>query len=255
MKWIQKLFGSQAAEPGKEPAGTRGSTGPETAKDHYQLGWKYHEKNRLEEAAEEYRKALLLDPNFALVRSNLGMVYKLQGKMDDAIREWEETLNRGVSNTVVRMNTQDWLKEAKALREERLKPIADVDGALKSYLAELGQASDRWYIAYEAITRLGTPAIGPLIQAIESENDLLRSRAIDLLGKIGDKSAIPALEKASKLGEQDFRRITGLSGKSRIVNMGGTQIEVSVSGLLDDYHRYAKEALKQIKKRPNLSST
>ncbi|MCJ7583537.1 MAG: hypothetical protein MUO30_02020 [Anaerolineales bacterium] len=66
---------------------------------------------------------------------------------------------------------------------------------------------------------------------------------------MGDKSAIPALEKASKLGEPDFRRITGLSGKSRIVNMGGTQIDVPVSGLLDDYHRYAKEALKQIKKR------
>lgn len=249
MKWIQKLFGFQAAEPSREPTETRRSTGPETAKEHYQLGWKFHEKNKLDEAAEEYRKALLLDPSFALVRSNLGMVYKQKGKMDDAIREWEETLNRGVRNAVVRMNTQDWLKDAKALRDERLKPIADVDGALKSYLEELGQASGRWHVAYEAITRLGTPAIAPLVQALESENDLLRSRAIDLLAKMGDKSAIPALEKASKLGEQDFRRITGLSGKSRIVNMGGTQIEVPVSGLLDDYHRYAKETLKQIKKR------
>lgn len=249
MKWIQKLFGFQAAEPSREPTETRRSTGPETAKEHYQLGWKFHEKNKLDEAAEEYRKALLLDPSFALVRSNLGMVYKQKGKMDDAIREWEETLNRGVSNAVVRMNTQDWLKDAKALRDERLKPIADVDGALKSYLEELGQASGRWHVAYEAITRLGTPAIAPLVQALESENDLLRSRAIDLLGKMGDKSAIPALEKASKLGEQDFRRITGLSGKSRLVNMGGTQIDVPVSGLLDDYHRYAKETLKQIKKR------
>jgi tetratricopeptide (TPR) repeat protein len=249
MKWIQKLFGFQAAEPSREPTETRRSTGPETAKEHYQLGWKFHEKNKLDEAAEEYRKALLLDPSFALVRSNLGMVYRQQGKMDDAIREWEETLNRGVRNAVVRMNTQDWLKDAKALRDERLKPISDVDGALKSYLEELGQASGRWHVAYEAITRLGTPAIAPLVQALESENDLLRSRAIDLLGKMGDKSAIPALEKASKLGEQDFRRITGLSGKSRIVNMGGTQIEVPVSGLLDDYHRYAKETLKQIKKR------
>jgi Flp pilus assembly protein TadD len=88
MKWIHKLLGSQAPEPRKELAGTRESTGPVTAKEHYQLGWKYHEKDRLDEAAEEYRKALLLDPGFALVRSNLGMVYKQQGKMDDAIREW-----------------------------------------------------------------------------------------------------------------------------------------------------------------------
>lgn len=249
MKWINKLFGSQAPESRKEPAETRGSTGPATAKEHYQLGWKYHEKDRLDEAAEEYRKALLIDPGFALARSHLAMVYKLQGKMDDAIREWEETLNRGVSNSVVRMNAQDWLKEAKALRDERLKPITDVDGALKSYLEELGQASDRWYIAYEALTRLGTPAIGPLIQAIESENDLLRSRSIDLLGKIGDKSAIPVLKKASKLGMQDFRQMTGLSGKSRMVKMGGTQIEVPISRMLDSYHSYAKEAIKQIKKR------
>lgn len=245
MKWINKLFGSQD-RGSRKAAGAAGE--PATAKEHWKLGWSYHEKNKLDEAAEEYRKALDTDPDFALARSNLGMVYKIQGKMDDAIREWEVTLNRGATS-VVRMNTEDWLKEAKGLREVQSKPVAEIESQMKAYLDELGQASDRWNIAYEAIARVGKPAIGPLIQATESENDLLRDRSINLLGKIGDRSAIPALEKAAKLSEQDFRRITGITGKGRMVKMGGAQFEVALSDMLNEYHRYAKDALKEIKRR------
>jgi len=134
MKWINRLFGSQD-KGSKKPAGAAGE--PTTAKEHCQLGWSYHEKNKLDEAAEEYRKALEIDPDFALARSNLGMVYKIQGKMDDAIREWEETLNRGATS-VVRMNAEDWLKEAKGLREVQLKPVVEIESEMKAYLDEMG---------------------------------------------------------------------------------------------------------------------
>ena len=221
----------------------------DTAKDHYQKGWAFHEKNRLEEAAEEYRKALEIDPDFSLVRSNLGMVYKLQKKMDDAIREWEETLSRGVENTIVRLNTEDWLKEAKALREERLKIITDHDSAVKSYMEELGKASDKWFIAYDALARIGSPAVDSLIENLVNENDLLRNRSIDLLAKIGDKRAIEPLKRASKINEQDFRSITKITGKGRTVNIGGMSIEISLVDMLKEYRNLANNAVKQIKKK------
>jgi tetratricopeptide (TPR) repeat protein len=246
MKWINRLFGSkEPASKGSSPVGNL-PTNPETAKEFYKFGYQHHQENRLEEAVQAYRQAVQLDPNFALVRSNLGMVYKLQGKLEDAIREWQETLDRGGANTVVRMNTEDWLRDARASLAENAKPIAEVEASLKSYLDELGRASSGWHIASQALARLGAPAVGALIQAVESENDLLRSRSIDLLGRIGDKRALPVLEKAARMNEQDFRKMTGLEGRSRSVSMGGTQIEVSVTSLLDEYHHFAREALKKI---------
>ena len=221
----------------------------ESAQEYTNKGWQYHEKEMLDEAAEEYHKALQIDPDYSLARSNLGMVYKQQGKLDDVIREWEETLRRGVSRVGVRMNTEDWLNEAKALRDERQKPIENEDSAVMSYLEELGKASDKWFVAYDALARMGAPAVEPLIAALKNENDLLRNRAIDLLAKIGDQRAITALEEAAKISEQDFRTITKLTGKSRIVQMGSMQIEVAVSNMLKEYRHAAKDAIKRIKKQ------
>lgn len=245
MKWIDKLLGKKSKEFHDSVSV---SAGPETAKNHYQLGWGFHEKEKFDQAITEYKKALQIDPDYALARSNLGMAYKQQGKLDEAIKEWEDTLLRGATS-VVRMNTEDWLKEAKALRDMQSKPVVEVEGELKSNLEELGKASDSWYVAYKAIERVGSSAIPALIQSVESENDLLRSRSIDLLGKIGDKSAIPVLEKAAKLSEQDFRKITGITSSGRQVKMGGAQFEVSIKDMLDEYHRYARDAIKNIKKR------
>ena len=169
--------------------------------------------------------------------------------MEDAIREWQETLDRGTANTMVRMNTEDWLKEARALASVKAKPISEIESSLNSYLEELGRAGSDWNVAYQSIARLGTPAIPALIRAVESGNDLLRSSSIDLLGKIGDKNALPVLEKAARMSEADFRRMTGITGKGRQVMMGGTQIEVSLKEDLDSYHSYAKGAIQNIKKR------
>lgn len=220
-----------------------------TAQEHFQNGWAFDEKGKFDEAAEEYRKALHINPDYSLARSNLGMIYKKQGKQDDAIREWEEAINRGIREVVVRMNTEDWLNEAKALRDERLKPIDDVDGAVKSYLEELGKASDKWFVAYDALARIGVPAVDPLIDGLKSENDLLRNRSIDLLAKIGDKRAIAPLEKAAKINEKDFRSITKITGKSRITNIEGMQIKIAFSKVLEEYQRLAQEAINKIKKQ------
>ncbi|MBA7484660.1 hypothetical protein ES707_20190 [subsurface metagenome] len=214
-----------------------------SAEERTRLGIKYWEQGKLDEAIKEYQEALRIDPNFALARSNLGVVYDKQGRLDDAVREWEKTLRRGVTNYVVRRNTEDWLKEARALRDERKKQqIGDVDNAVSSYMFELGQASDKWFVAYDALERIGPPAVDALIQAIESDNSLLRLRAMDLLGKIGDKRAIEALTKASNISEEDFRRMG-----TKPTKVAGMVIEVPLSDLLEEYRENAKKVLEKIK--------
>src|SRR5687768_11293510 len=70
---------------------------------------------------------------------------------------------------------------------------AELKAQVSSNLEELGKAKyPDWFIAYEALEKIGSPAVPALIRAIESDNSLLRGRALDLLGKIKDKSAIPA---------------------------------------------------------------
>jgi HEAT repeat protein len=121
-------------------------------------------------------------------------------------------------------------------------------------MEELGQASERWNIAYEALARVGTPAIEPLIDAIQSENDLLRHRSISLLGEIGDERALAPLESASTIEEQDFRRIAQLPGRTRTINCGGMRIEVSVADELQEYRRDASNALKRITEKCTLQN-
>lgn len=238
MKIFDKLFGGSEKKPDQM-----------TAEHHTKLGYEHWKKGRVNEAIREYQEALRIDPNFALARSNLGFTYNEQGRLDDAIREWEETLRRGVPNVIIRGNTEDWLEKAKALRDERAKQIEDVDSAVSSYIKELGQASTTWPVAYDALKRIGAPATDALVKAIESDNSLLRGRAMDLLGKIGDQRAIEPLTKASKISEEEFRRITGIKGATQTFMMGSVKIEVSLTDMLKEHRENAKTALKEIKKR------
>jgi len=238
MKMFNKLFGGSEKKPDQM-----------TAEYHTKLGYEHWKKGKANEAIMEYQEALRIDPNFALARSNLGFTYNEQGRLDDAIREWEETLRRGVPNVIIRGNTEDWLKKAKALRDERAKQIEDVDSAVSSYIKQLGQASTTWPVAHDALKRIGAPATGALTKAIESDNSLLRARSMDLLGKIGDQRAIEPLTKASKITEEEFRRITGITGATQTIMMGSTKIEVPLTDMLKEHREYAKTALKEIKKR------
>jgi Tfp pilus assembly protein PilF len=63
-----------------------------SARKHYQLGRYYQGQNRLEQAAQSYRKALEADIRYVDARSALGAVYASQGKFDEAISEFEAAL-------------------------------------------------------------------------------------------------------------------------------------------------------------------
>ena len=81
-----------------------------------------------------------------------------------------------------------------------------------------------------------------LIQAIESDNPLLRIRAMSLLGEIGDKWAIEALTKASNISEEDFSQM-----ETKPPKVAGMVIKVPLSDLLEEYRENAKKSLEKIK--------
>ena len=221
---------------------------PATAVEHTRLGYQHWKEGRPDDAVREYREALAVDPDFALARSNLGFVYQRLGKTDAAIQEWEETLRRGAGGGAVEKNTEDWLEEARALRDQRSKPVAADDASVRSQIAILGQASKQWLLALDALKRIGAPAVPALVEAIESDNNLLRSRALSLLGTIADPRAVAPLEKAASISEADFRSMAKLSGPARILDVGGTRIEIPLADDLEEYRDGAKAALETIRK-------
>lgn len=120
----------------------------------------------------------------------------------------------------------------------------EVKAKVNSNLEELGKVKyPDWFIAYEALEKIGSPAVPALIRAIESDNSLLRGRALDLLGKIKDKSGIPALQKAAAISEAEFRKLSMISGNCQVTDMGGIRVEVPVSDLWAEYRKNAQQAL------------
>jgi len=145
----------------------------------------------------------------------------------------------------------------KILRDERKKQIGD-DPYLKeaklildlkdekdvlSYMQYLGQVSQDWLVAAKALEKIGAPAVDALIQAIESDNPLLRGRAMNVLSKMGDERAIKALTKASNITKEDFRRVG-----TKPISVPGMVIEFTLEEGLEDYRKVAKDALEKLKK-------
>jgi tetratricopeptide (TPR) repeat protein len=65
---------------------------PAAVLPHYNLGIAYRSIGRLEEAAEEFRTTLKLDPRYPLAHTNLGIVYKEMGRSEEAIQEYRGEL-------------------------------------------------------------------------------------------------------------------------------------------------------------------
>jgi tetratricopeptide (TPR) repeat protein len=57
-----------------------------------EAGLPYHYLQRYDEALRHYRKALEMDPNFALAHHDIGWVLEAQGKYSEAIEEFERAV-------------------------------------------------------------------------------------------------------------------------------------------------------------------
>lgn len=123
----------------------------------------------------------------------------------------------------------------------------ELKARVSSNLEELGKAKyPDWFVAYEILEKIGSPAVPTLIQAIESDNSRLRGRALDLLGKIGDKGAIDALQNAANVSQSDFKKLAKISGDCQVTDMGGIRVEVPVADLWEEYRKNAQQALENI---------
>jgi tetratricopeptide (TPR) repeat protein len=63
-----------------------------SASEHMELGVDYHEQGRLDEAIAEFQEAIQLDPDFVEAHYNLGLAYTDQGEFDAAIAEYEKAI-------------------------------------------------------------------------------------------------------------------------------------------------------------------
>ena len=218
-----------------------------TAEEHTQLANKYwFDERNANEAIREYKEALRVDPDYALARSNLGSVYLLEDRIEEAIVQFEEAIRRGVPQALIRCNTETWLREAIAIRDTRQKPIGNVEKAIQEYMEELGGPCNRLRAVYEKLIDIGEPAVDVLVSAMCTGNSVLSNRVFELLGKMANSRAVEPLSVASQISEKEFRTMTGDKGPTRTVNLSGRHVEVKVLGLLEEYRRNAKKALEAI---------
>ncbi|MDD5557897.1 MAG: tetratricopeptide repeat protein [bacterium] len=61
---------------------------------------------RMEEAAAAFLRALSLDPRSVAARNNLAALYRMTGRRDDAVREWEEVLRVEPGNEIALKNLE-----------------------------------------------------------------------------------------------------------------------------------------------------
>ncbi len=65
---------------------------PQKGRVHHNLGFVYYEMARLDDAEEEFGRALRLNPRYPLSMYNLGLVYYRKGFMDEAIHYYQEAI-------------------------------------------------------------------------------------------------------------------------------------------------------------------
>jgi tetratricopeptide (TPR) repeat protein len=74
------------------------------ADEHFRLGNMYYDLGLLDEAIEEYQKALRLSPNFADIITRLGIVYRDKGLYDAAIKEFNHAKECNPKYTPARLH-------------------------------------------------------------------------------------------------------------------------------------------------------
>jgi tetratricopeptide (TPR) repeat protein len=200
-------------------------------------GIEFDKAGKYDEGIKCFQEALEIEPNNAWARWQLGAAYKTQDRLDEAIKEFEEVLLRGAGT--FRESTEHWLNEAKMLKTVRDKAPSELESQIGNYIEQVGEHSERWFPAYEALKRIGAPAMDAVLNVINSNNSSLRIRALDLLAWIGNQKALGPLEKASVISKEDFSKISDES--------------INSSDYFEDYwleyQQHAQEAIEKIKTR------
>ncbi len=74
------------------------------AQKHYKRGFKFHNQGSLDQAVDEYQKALKLNPNFVEVHMNLGAIYVDRKDYDKATQQFKKVVELNHYNTKAHYN-------------------------------------------------------------------------------------------------------------------------------------------------------
>ncbi len=113
---------------------------PGKARAHNNMGSAYKKDGRVEDALQEYKTAVKLNPYFAEARNNLGVIYYDKGMLDEAITEYIEALKY--------TRFPIYLKIIHKNLAEALTKKGDIDEAILDYKDALGldpNDYDSWY--------------------------------------------------------------------------------------------------------------
>ncbi len=98
---------------------------PNNPEAHYNLGNAYLSQDRLMEAAGEYQKAIKAKPNYAKAYSNLGVVLLSIGRDDEAIEKYRRAAELDPNNVEAKFNLGTTLAE-KGLLDEAVENLQKV---------------------------------------------------------------------------------------------------------------------------------
>ena len=88
----------------KQP--TRGiiRTKQDDANNHYEQGRIYQRQGRLDDAIAEFQEAISIKPNYAEAHNNLGVTYQFQNRFDEAIAEFQQAISINPNYTQAQNN-------------------------------------------------------------------------------------------------------------------------------------------------------
>jgi tetratricopeptide (TPR) repeat protein len=143
------------------------------ADEHLRLGNMYYDLRLLDEAIDEYQKALRLSPNFADIITHLGIAFRDKGLYDEAIREFNRAKERNPKYIPARLHLGIRTRRAYGLAEEEWREalIRSSNAAVRTYLnlknPRIRERSSRWtFSIYRALPPTFLPA--PASSAVDS---------------------------------------------------------------------------------------
>ena len=74
------------------------------AQKHYKKGFEFHNQGSLDQAVEEYQRALKLDPSLTEAYINLGAIYVAKKDYDKAIQQFNEVVELNYFNAKAHYN-------------------------------------------------------------------------------------------------------------------------------------------------------
>lgn len=103
------------------------------ANEHYKLGNIYYELHLIDEAIENYRKAVSLRPGLTDIQTKLGIALRDKGLVDEAIAELEQARDENPTYcpAMVQLGLSYYVKGEKALAAEEWQKALEIDPGLK----------------------------------------------------------------------------------------------------------------------------